>query len=30
MVRPGIALYGYHLPFERAGREVSGSKLRLE
>src|SRR5580704_10337433 len=28
MVRPGIALYGYHLPFERAGREVSGSKLR--
>jgi alanine racemase len=29
MVRPGIALYGYHLPFERAGREVSGGKLRL-
>jgi alanine racemase len=29
MVRPGIALYGYHLPFERAGREVSGTKLRL-
>jgi alanine racemase len=29
LVRPGIALYGYHLPFERAGREVSGSKLRL-
>jgi alanine racemase len=29
MVRPGIALYGYHLPFERAGREVSGSQLRL-
>jgi alanine racemase len=29
MVRPGIALYGYHLAFERAGREVSGSKLRL-
>jgi alanine racemase len=29
MVRPGIAMYGYHLPFERAGREVSGSKLRL-
>jgi alanine racemase len=29
MARPGIALYGYHLPFERAGREVSGSKLRL-
>jgi alanine racemase len=29
MVRPGIALYGYHLAFERAGREVSGKKLRL-
>ncbi len=29
MVRPGIALYGYHLPFERAGREVSGAGLRL-
>jgi len=29
MVRPGLALYGYHLPFERAGREVSGGKLRL-
>ncbi len=29
MVRPGIALYGYHLPFERAGREVSGARLRL-
>ena len=29
MVRPGIALYGYYLPFERAGREVSGSGLRL-
>jgi alanine racemase len=29
MVRPGIALYGYYLPFERAGREVSGSTLRL-
>ena len=29
MVRPGIALYGYHLPFERAGREVSGSRLHL-
>ncbi|MGH9513801.1 MAG: alanine racemase [Terriglobales bacterium] len=24
MVRPGIALYGYHLPFERGGREVAG------
>jgi alanine racemase len=30
MVRPGIALYGYYLPFERAGREVSGSGLRLQ
>ena len=30
MVRPGIALYGYYLPFERAGRAVSGSGLRLE
>ena len=29
MVRPGIALYGYYLPFERAGREVSGAALRL-
>lgn len=29
MVRPGIALYGYYLPFERAGREVSGRELRL-
>lgn len=29
MVRPGIALYGYYLPFERAGREVSGGRLRL-
>ena len=29
MVRPGIALYGYYAPFERAGREVSGSGLRL-
>ncbi len=29
MVRPGLALYGYHLPFQRAGREVSGSALRL-
>jgi alanine racemase len=30
MVRPGLALYGYYLPFERAGREVSGSGLRLK
>jgi alanine racemase len=30
MVRPGLALYGYHLPFERAGREVSGSGLKLD
>jgi alanine racemase len=29
MVRPGIALYGYYLPFERAGREVTGKALRL-
>lgn len=29
MVRPGLALYGYYLPFERAGQEVSGAKLRL-
>ena len=30
MVRPGLALYGYYLPFERAGRVVSGgSGLRL-
>jgi alanine racemase len=29
MVRPGIALYGYYLPFERASREVSGAGLRL-
>ena len=30
MVRPGLALYGYYLPFERAGRVVSGgTRLRL-
>ncbi len=29
MARPGIALYGYYLPFQRAGREVSGGTLRL-
>jgi alanine racemase len=29
MVRPGLALYGYYLPFERAGREVSGRALQL-
>lgn len=29
MVRPGVALYGYYLPFERAAREVSGAGLRL-
>ncbi len=29
MVRPGLALYGYYLPFERAGRDVSGAGLRL-
>ena len=25
MVRPGIAVYGYYLPFQRAGREVSAA-----
>jgi alanine racemase len=30
MVRPGVALYGYYLPFLRAGREVSGRTLRLQ
>ena len=25
----GVALYGYYLPFQRAGREVSGGTLRL-
>jgi alanine racemase len=29
MVRPGLSLYGYYLPFERAGRVVSGSGLTL-
>lgn len=29
MVRPGVALYGYYLPFQRAGRSVSGGTLRL-
>jgi alanine racemase len=29
LVRPGLALYGYYLPFERAGRVVSGAGLRL-
>jgi alanine racemase len=29
MIRPGVALYGYYLPFQRAGREVSGGTLRL-
>ena len=29
MIRPGLALYGYYLPFQRAGREVSGSALRV-
>jgi alanine racemase len=29
MIRPGLALYGYYLPFERAGREVTGAGLRL-
>jgi alanine racemase len=30
MVRPGVALYGYYLPFQRAGREVSGGTLRMQ
>ena len=30
MVRPGLALYGYHLSFERAGRVVSGRGLQLQ
>lgn len=29
MVRPGAALYGYYMPFERAGREVTGKGLKL-
>jgi alanine racemase len=29
MVRPGIALYGYHLPFERAGKEVTDTTTNL-
>ena len=29
MVRPGLALFGYHLPFQRAGREVAGTALQL-
>jgi alanine racemase len=29
MVRPGLVLYGYYLPFERAGRTVSGKGLRV-
>ena len=29
MVRPGIALYGYHLPFRRAGSEVSDGASQL-
>ena len=29
MVRSGLALYGYYLPFQRAGHEVSGGTLRL-
>jgi alanine racemase len=30
MIRPGLALYGYYLPFERAGRVVSGAGLKLQ
>ena len=29
MVRPGIALYGYHLPFRRAGSQVSDGASQL-
>ena len=29
MVRPGVALYGYYLSFQRAGRTVGGGTLRL-
>ncbi|HEV7217459.1 MAG: alanine racemase [Terriglobales bacterium] len=29
MVRPGIALYGYHLPFERDGKEVADKTAEL-
>jgi alanine racemase len=30
MVRPGLSLYGYYLPFQRAGREVSGGAWQLD
>jgi alanine racemase len=29
MVRPGLSLYGYNLPFIRAEREVSGDTLQI-
>src|SRR6266849_3928856 len=29
MVRPGIALYGYHLPFQRAAKEVNDGSSQL-
>jgi alanine racemase len=30
MVRPGIALYGYHLPFEKDGRELKGNPTKVD
>jgi alanine racemase len=30
MVRPGIALYGYYLPFEKGGKEVSNSQTNFD
>lgn len=30
MVRPGLGLYGYHLPFQRSGKVVSEKKLELK
>jgi alanine racemase len=29
MVRPGIALYGYHLPFERAGKQTIENAMKF-
>ncbi len=29
MVRPGIALYGYHLPFQRPAKEVNNAHLAI-
>jgi alanine racemase len=30
MVRPGLGLYGYHLPFQRSGKVVGEKKLELK